>query len=1201
MLISVTVNILRGMEAKKMRIKNIYIQGFKSFMDKLNIQISPGISTFVGPNGCGKSNIVDAVRWVMGEQSPKQLRGRQMEDLIFSGTDPFKPLGMAEVSLTLENGKEPHDASEISIARRLYRSGESEYIINNSTCRLKDIQDLFMGTGLGNRSYSIIAQGEIGSIIEQKPEETRLLLEEAAGISKYKARREASLRKISLTKENLSRVEDLLVEIKRETNSLKRQAGKAKRFKEVSSEIVRLNLVLHAYNYNELKAEKVKRGKTIDDITGKEKELEKLFSESESVIETKNMAIIEKDRALSVLKESVFSLKEECRQNEDTLQHLSTDQERFRQADIKLNEEREEIAEKLDEFQSEIKNINSKINGLQKSIQEGSTLRSHYDATFRDQRLLLDSMKVGLKKEKARLIELATDEARLTGEIRNLSEMTTQSDIRKNGLEKESKESAKKLETVSLLLHEKKEKRQKALIRVGSLEKDIGEQKAKQKVLEEVSRKKESERSAAESELNILRSQLKTIRGLIENYEGYKSGVQTIMNSYGPNTIKEGRILGVMADFIQAEPEFEMAVEAVLEERLQYVIVARQEDGKEAVEYLRSKDVGRSYFLPIEEFKKEKSPDKCKGKLNGFKLLRDHISVPEKFRPLIESFLGNAALVDSLSQALSAWNNGRSKQTLVTPEGDLVDKRGVIIGGRLGKDSIGLLRRRREENELRDKIKDKEKLISVLQSDLGNLHLQLDEIHGLLGQLESDEAAYLKQIEGMEKDIFLFEKESEQLIKQEQYRIEQLESLGKVREEKRSHLTNLEERLSGCCKEREGIQRVVSEKEAKVEELETAFDDSKEIFSQMLLRYNQHKEEERGLIREKERLDQFISEMGQRASKIEEEIHSNSEQYESSLIKETELKEGLKLIYQKQKGLETEVNECEHEFEILKGELREEEKEAALLRERISKIREEINEAKIREAEIDFQINGILSQVSKDTGVNLQRDYKRYLEENFSKPQYELRLKDDIRIKERIGEVNLLAINDYEKLKERYEFIKAQEQDLLSSIDSLSKAIRRINRISKAKFLSVFAKVDEKLKKVFPILFNGGKARLRLIDENLPLESGVLVEVQPPGKRLVHMGLLSGGEKALAAMALLFAIYLIKPSPFIIIDEVDAPLDEANTDRFNELLKEIEKSSQVIMVTHNRKTMEQAARLYGVTMDKGGVSKIVSVDLEDYQ
>ena len=1184
-----------------MRIRSIYMQGFKSFIDKLNIQISPGISAFVGPNGCGKSNIVDAVRWVMGEQSPKQLRGRQMEDLIFSGAGPLKPLGMAEVILTLEDAKQFYDASEISVTRRLFRSGESEYLINNSACRLKDIQDLFMGTGLGNRPYSIIAQGEIGSIIEQKPEETRLLLEEAAGITKYKVRREASLRKIALTRENLRRVEDLLGEIKREMNSLKRQASRARRFKEVSSEIRRLELVLHAHTYDELSTEKAKREKIINDLVEKERGLEAFLSESEKGIETKNLELIEKEEALSTLKESVFSLREEGRKNEDTVRHLSTDQERLSQADIRLNEEKKEISERLMEFQSDSKEIDSRVKELQKSVQETSTLHSHHESTLKDQRLSLGKIKDEVKKEKPHLIELATNEARLRGEVRNFSEMINQSEIRKNGLEEESKEIAKKLETLSLLSGEKKERMEEALIQVSSIEKNAQEERAKLKELEEVRRKKESERVAAESELSLLHSQLKTIRNLIETYEGYRSGVKTIMNSHELRTIKEGRVLGVVADFIQVEPEFEVAVEAALAEKIQYVIVGRQEDGKEAIEYLRSKDMGRSYFLPLEEFKKEKFLDDVEVKLNGFKLLRDHITVSERFRLLIESFLGNAALVDNLSQAISAWKKDGGVQTLVTPEGDLVDERGVIIGGRLGKDSLGLLRRRRRENELKDAIRDKEKFISIVQPDLGELDAQLDDIHSLIAQLERDKGVYVQQIEGMDKDIFLVEKESEQLIKQSRYIVNQLESLREDSKEKRSHLTNLEEEVSGCPGEKEEVQRIVAEKEAKVEELENAIDDTKESLSQHLLRYNQYREEEKGLMREKERLDQFIREMGTRISKIEEEIHSNRDHYESSLNTEKEVKGELKVIYQKQQGLEKDVNELEHEFEALREGLREEEKKAALLRERMSEIREKINEARIRDAEIDFQVRGILSQVGKETGINLQGEYKRYLEEDFSKADCELKLNDYKGSKERMGEVNLLAIDDYEKLRERYEFIAVQQQDLLSSIDSLNNAIRKINRISKELFLSTLGKVDEKLRKVFPILFNGGSARLRLIDESLPLESGVLVEVQPPGKRLVHMALLSGGEKALAAMALLFAIYLIKPSPFIIMDEVDAPLDEANTDRFNDLLGEIKKSSQVIIITHNRRTMEMSERLYGVTMDKSNVSRIVSVDLEDYR
>jgi chromosome segregation protein len=1184
-----------------MKIKKLSIKGFKSFMDKLDIQISPGISAFVGPNGCGKSNVVDAIRWAMGEQSPKQLRGRQMEDLIFSGTGPLKALSMAEVALTFEDAEELHNTSEISICRRLYRSGESEYLINNSTCRLKDIHDLFMGTGLGNRSYAIIAQGEIGLIIEQKPEETRFLLEEAAGITKYKVRREESLRKVSLTKENLKRIEDLLVEIKREMDSLKRQAGKARRFKEINADIHRLKLILHANKYSELQTEKEKRAKIIDDLIGKEKGLEALFSESEKVIETKNLERAEKEKSLSILRESVFSLREERRNNEDTLRHLSADQERFNLTSARMNEEKKEISEKLMGFQSEVEKITSRINELQKSIQEIAALQFQHDSAFKDERQTLNRLKDELKKEKSYLIELATNEASLRGEKNNLTEMISQLEIRKNGFKENSREIAKNLEKPSFLLDEKRERREKAVIQVSSIEKNIQAQRIKLTSLEEARKEKESECSTTELELNLFRSQLKTIQSLIENYEGYKSGVQTIMNSYGQKSVKRDNILGVVADFIQVEPEFELAVEAVLAERLQYVVVARQEDGREAVEYLRSKDMGRSYFLPIGEFKEEETLDNVSVKLNGFKLLRNHISVAQKIKPLVESFLGNSALVDTLSQALLAWNNGKGRQTLVTPEGDLVDNRGVIIGGRLGKDSLGLLGRRRKEKELSLKITNNEKLISVLQSDLDQLNLQVEGIYSLIGRLERDKASYAQQIEKMDKDIFLLENESEQLIKQSQDIVSQLVSLRKDRDEKKSHLTNIAEKLSTCFKEKEEAQRIVTEKEVHIEELENTLDDSKENLSQLLLRYNQYKEEERGLAREKERIDQFISDIEARSDRIEEGIQSNRDQYDNSLITERGLKEGLAVIYQRQKDLEKKVNDSENRFEILREELRKEDQKAALLRERVSKIREEVNEARIKEAEIDFKRTSILSQVGEETGINLQRDYKKYLEEDFSEAQYEQKLRDRLRIKERIGEVNLLAINEYEKLEERYKFITAQQQDLLSSIESLSEAIRKINRISKEKFLVTFGKVDEKLKKVFPILFNGGKARLRLVDESLPLESGVLVEAQPPGKKLVHMGLLSGGEKALLAMALLFAIYLVKPSPFIIMDEVDAPLDEANTDRFNALLREIEKSSQVIMVTHNRNTMELAARLYGVTMDKSSTSKIVSVNLEDYQ
>jgi chromosome segregation protein len=1184
-----------------MKIKNLSLRGFKSFVDKSTLHIPQGISAFVGPNGCGKSNVVDAIRWVMGEQGPKQLRGRQMEDMIFSGARELKPLGMAEVTLTLEDAEEFYGDSEVSVTRRLYRSNESEYLINSAPCRLKDIQDLFMGTGLGNRSYSIIAQGEIGSIIEQKPEEMRRLLEEAAGITKYKARREEASRKVALTKENLTRVEDLLEEIKRGMNSLKRQAHKARKFKEASSEIHRLELVLNAYNYHELNAEKENRKRIIEELTEKAKDAEVGFSGSEQVIESTSIQLRENEKKASDLKESIFSLREEGRRNEDALQQLLVEQQRLKTVEDKLRREKEDTGQKLLRFRSESKGIDARVEELHTSIQELTGLRSRHNSALRNKRLTVDGIKAELNGQKQRLTELAADEARLRGEIGNLSETISQVEMRKGGLEAESKEIAKKIEAISFLLNEKRGSSEELHAKVRSVEKALQAAITTREELAALREQTESERAVVDSEIALGRSELKTLAGFIERYEGYESGVQTIMNSLTLNSGKGSKILGVLADFIEVDPDFELPVEAVLAERLQYVIVARQEDGKEAVEYLRSTERGRSYFLPLKEFKNDHPLDYAEVSLNGLRLLREHVSAPAKYSPLIKSLLGNAALVDNLSEALSIWKKDNGRQTLVTPEGDVVDSRGVIIGGRLGKESLGLLTSRRRRRGLKNEITEKEHLSANMERKLGTLISQLGDLGAQIDDLANEKKALSGETDALDKDILLLGKESEQLVQHSQYVVDQLGLLRAEKEQKVSRLASLEERISRCIMEKSEAERTFAEKEAKLAELEGALEEIKDALSQLSVRYSGYGEEEKGLLREKERLDQFTSEMELRARTVQEEMDTTTNDYKDSLIKEKQLRENLAVTNEKLMGLEKEGSELERKSQLVKETLREEERKSALVREEIDTLRDQINDAKIREAEVDFQVNGIVSQVRKETGINLQRDFKGYLDENFPKEHYESKLDEYRLTKERIGEVNLLAITEYEKLKERYDFIRSQQQDLLASIDSLNTVIRRINRVSRRKFLSTLAKVDEQLKRVFPILFDGGSARLRLIDENLPLESGLLVEVQPPGKKLVHMGLLSGGEKALAAVALLFAIYLIRPSPFIVIDEVDAPLDEANTERFNDLLQEIRKSSQVLMVTHNRKAMEVAERLYGIVMDKTGVSKIVSVNLQDYQ
>ncbi len=1180
-----------------MRINNIHILGFKSFMNKTNIRVSRGISAFVGPNGCGKSNIVDAIRWVMGEQSPRQLRGRRMEDIIFSSTGSQKSLGLAEVTLTLEHTNGNQEAREKSVTRRLYRSGESEYLMDNMPCRLKDIQDIFMGTGLGNRAYSIIAQGEISSLIEKKPEELRSLLEEAAGISKYKARREESLRKISLTKENLDRVEDLLSEINREMNSLKRQARKAKKFKEANSEIRHLELAMLASDYSELKKDKTDRERVIHELTNEERKSEELSSEAEGALEKQNLLLMDKEKQLTEMRDSLYSVKEERSNKESSLSHISSDLERLNLDSSKLKQEKDGILKRLCEYESEMENIDQRIQGLQGSAQEASELQEHYSCMLKDRSASLEDLKRGLNQEKARLMELNTREANLKGRKRNLFEMVNNTDTRKKGFEEEATDISKRTEDLSNRLNKKNEYRENLSQQLQPLEKEIQKKQSRLEELQELRTKRESEKNEAESNLNLLRSRVQTLKDLIQNYEGYKSGVQAIMNSKDLNPVKQGRVLGVIADFIQVKPEYEIATEAVLGERLQYMVVTKQDDCKDAVEYLKSKKKGRSYFLPLEEFKTELN----KGHTNGFRLLKNYVSIPDKFRPVVESFLGNAAIVESLSEAISIWKKERTKQTLVTPQGDVVDERGIIIGGRDGKEGLGLLKRRREAKELTNNIKDREKLVSSLESEISNLVSSLDDLSDSMLRLETEKSSCLKKLDELDRDIRSLKSESEQLTRHKHYTLDQLESLTREKEEKSLQVKELEKSLSECLNEKKALERSLSKKEGSLNDLERDIAEVKEKYSGVLVQVNQFNEEKKGLLRERERLEQFMSEMDLRIKKIDRDIDSNVDQSRNCKEKEIEIKKRLEEIHKKQDAMQGGLRSLEAECERLKENLRQKEKNAGVIREKLRDTREKINQAKINKAETDFRLSNVISRANRELNIDLQNSYEEYRVDDFSKDEYEQRLNKFRKLKENIGEVNLLALNEYEKLKERCEFIQSQRDDLIKSIESLNNAIRRINRISRRRFLSTLKKVDEKLKTVFPVLFNGGTAHLKLIDENIPLETGVLLEAQPPGKSLVHMGLLSGGEKAMTAMAFLFAIYLIKPSPFIIMDEVDAPLDEANTDRFNDLLAEIRKSSQVIMVTHNRNTMEASERLYGVTMDKTGISKLVSVDLSDHK
>lgn len=1189
-----------------MKIKKLSILGFKSFMDKVDIAFPTGISGIVGPNGCGKSNIVDAIRWCMGEQSPKQLRGRNMEDVIFGGAKDQKPLGMAEVSITFENGDGSFptafaDYSELSITRRLYRSGESEYRINNVPCRLKDVQDIFMDTGLGNKAYSIIGQGRIGTILEQRPEETRVMLEEAAGITKYRKKVAASQKKIELTEENLKRVEDILVEIKSQMRSLKIQATKAQRYKAICEEIQNLELILYSNTYHQLKEEFGSKQKSTDDRVQQELARTTDLSRLQAEIETMHLEQEEKNHALSGLRTNYLNLKERAHKKDADLESLDREKKLQEEMEARLRLEQDEITTRLLNLKEEKAKLEKELEKMKVLYQTLEGEISLKEKRLKNRKDSLTFIKEEYEKARTELTEGANKEVGLNHESDYLNKMLHQITDSRSRLETDMTNIKNKMETVLNASERKTLAREATVGKLKEIEAVIEQDAMACEELEMIRNRVENELKSAETDLNVSQTRLTSLETLTENFEGYKKGVRTIMTAKDLAPQQQGRIFGLVADIIQVAPEYEQAVEAALADRLQYIIVESQEDGKQAIDYLKERAKGRSSFVPIKD-----SCQNGRHRIEGsqFLYLPDLVSVPDTYRPLIDTLLGDTVLVASLEEAMSFWKNfadthgpNNGIPCFVTPEGDMVDPKGVITGGRLAQSSAGLLARKREMANLKEQVAKYRKQVDDLKLRLEDIVTEAQEKKTVIEGLKKDRSACQDEINEFDKQLFRISQELDQLDRLSKKISEDIERNNTEQNRNTQELLRLEKELHQRKADRQEEEEYFRKKEFELKESEEEFDLLREEMAKLKADYRIFEEEQRSLAREMERIDSYADDSSKRMQKIEEEIALGRRRCQECERRKEELRGQLQDVYDKLKKAEEDVNGAEAERQEYQRRIKEKEYHAELMRGEIDGLKEEITRARMEHSEINFKMNNLAEMVREKSGLNLSDVFQQHLVADFSRSETEGRLEHQKTLRQSLGEVNMVAIKEHEALKERYEFILKQREDLIASIESLKTVIKKINRTSLEKFRQTLQEVDEKLKEIFPILFNGGTAGLRLTDETKPLESGVLVEVQPPGKKLSHMGLLSGGEKALVAMALLFAIYMIKPSPFCLLDEVDAPLDEANIDRFNNLLGEIKRASQVIMVTHSRRTMEIVDRLFGITMENAGRSKVVSVDI----
>jgi len=1195
-----------------MKLKKLDITGFKSFNEKSSIAFPHGISAIVGPNGCGKSNVIDAIRWVMGEQSAKQLRGKSMEDIIFSGTNGHPPLNMAEVSLTLlnDNGSAPEelrDFSEIMLTRRVYRSGERSYFINKQPCRLKDIYNIFYGSGMGPKSYAVIQQGNIGAITDAGPDERRYFIEEAAGITRYKNRKTEALRKVESTNQNLLRLNDILLEIKRQMSGLKRQAKKAERYKHYQERIRTFDAMISIRSYDDL-TEKIENSQRLlkelkDEDVGHTVRLQKIDAAVEQIR-------FEKEKK----NQEISSQRTELTEKQRTNDRIENDLSHFREMVETLNDEissletaRQNLEEKNSDITAEIEQVQVQNGGLEDEIRAVKADMDRGREAAEKVSGRLAQLRQEQESGKSELMDLVALEAKYKNIFQNASNSKESVKRRLKRANEEEVLAGRQVDKLSKTESESKETLVQLHREIEEINERIGAEKeilsAQGKSLGDQVKKVQT----LDLDRNKIRSKYTALKKMEETFEWYRDGVKAIMqpeaaDASGPTGVDTGDILCLMADVIEPEPSYETAVDAVLGESLQYILVKDQAAGVASIDYLQAREAGRSGFIPVSAVKPVDggtSPDPEPDRL------LNHIRVKKGYEKIVGVVLGHVSVAPDIQTALATFNRNGSIQTIVTPNGDVVSHQGIMIGGSRNKLS-GILSKKKELKDLVKQIKRMDAELESarqrqqeIESEVRNVESRLQQLIEQKNQLDADEIdaekAHYKIGEELKharrhREIILLEQE--QLQGESSDLDEELTKYDRAVAEITDKIKRVQEKVSGSSEK-------IGEVSSRSEEMNRRVMDQKLKLTSVRARLENSNHTLK-------RLEEFKNDTRERAAQISNDIALKSAKIDTTR-KQIAVDEGqLLTLYDRIKTLERALETSEADFQSIDTRLKDNDSNIS----EIQNIRESLLQ-KIRLMELDQSeqrmrrenIGKRLEENYQNTIPDFRVEFRRRKEELTEEMGMDSKEMEDALVQYRnriskIHDVNLAAINEYDQYKERFDFLSEQRDDLINAVDDLHQVIKKINKITQERFMKTFNQINEKLDEVFPRLFEGGTAKLVLTEPNNPLETGVEFMIHPPGKKLTRLSLLSGGEKALSAIAFIFSIFMIKPASFCLLDEIDAPLDDANVFRFNTLLQLIGEKSQVVMITHNKRSMEFADTLFGITMEKKGISKVVSVDLK---
>ncbi len=1179
-----------------MYLKSIEVQGFKSFANKIKFDFHNGITGIVGPNGSGKSNVADAVRWVLGEQRVKQLRGGSMQDVIFSGTENRKPLSYASVAITLDNSdhKLPVEYQEVTVTRKLYRSGESEYLINGAACRLKDINEMFYDTGIGKEGYSIIGQGQIDRILSGKPEEKRELFDEAAGIVKFKRRKNLSLKKLEEERMNLTRVNDILKELEKQLGPLEKQSETAREYLKRKEELKTYDINMFLLEEERLRerirdvgekyeiasSEMEESGNRYEQMKSEYEAIEEEVEDIDHAIEKAknqlnetNLLKQQLEGQINVLKEQINTARMNDEHYDNRLNAIHAEVAARQEQRTALQKEQEEVAEKLKDVSQQDEEAKERL------IQIQTEIAGHTSA---------------IEEMKQEIMNILGSRASTKAKIQHYDTTREQIAARKAVLARNILEISSEAEKQNDSLNQYEEELTAIRQEIEKFNRQTAENEAEIAKLQKELNEKQEKLRIGQTAYHRESSRLESLKNITERYDGYGNSIRKVMS----NKEREPGLIGVVADIIKVDKEYEIAIETALGGSIQNIVTDNEETAKRMIAFLKKNRFGRATFLPLTSMRGS-------GGIRNAEALREPgviglantlVHVEKKFDGLADHLLGRTIVVDHIDHGIAIARKYRQTLRLVTLEGELINPGGSMTGGAF-KNSSNLLSRRREIEEF-------EKTVSMLKQDM-------DEMERTVSEVKERRAHCYNVIDQIQRDLRNASvRENTAKMNVEQTQIRQLEARQRceayVREQE-----GLAEQLKEIADNEDSIQTELETSENLEKELNEKIDGlQKEL--------DREKEEEAVQLRLSEEVHLSLAGMEQQSMFIRENVERIEEELEkfeeelaqldagkgnaSQEIREKEEKiDELKKTIEDSKELFEEINQEIRTKTVQRDELNRKHKDFLQKREDLSKHIAALDKECFRlnsqkesyEEALEKQINYMWEEYELTYNRAMELRDPNLTDLAFMKRQIQT-LRNEIR---KLGTVNVNAIEDFKNVSERYTFLKGQHDDLVEAEASLVQIIEELDTAMRKQFTEQFARIASEFNLVFRQLFGGGKGTLELMEDEDILEAGIRIIAQPPGKKLQNMMQLSGGEKALTAIALLFAIQNLKPSPFCLLDEIEAALDDNNVSRFAQYLHKLTENTQFIVITHRRGTMAAADRLYGITMQEKGVSTLVSVDL----